>query len=270
VSHPRIAVFARSANGNPDPVRSIEGESTNIARAMHGIVYDEVHDEVVVTNPFAEAILFFRGSANGEEPPIRVIQGPSTMLNGSPVWTTPDALAVDPVHHEVFVPNHPSGSILVFPRTGNGDVAPIRVLRGPKTQLDTGRRVAVDPINNLLVVTARAGILIFNRTDEGDVAPKAIITGGSSGITGTGGGSVAVDPASRNIFVAGRGRNANGYIAVWGYDANGETAPKAVIRGEATEMIWPRGITVNPRDKEIYIVDMLRNALVTYSLPQVF
>ncbi len=47
---------------------------------MHDIRYDAIHDEIVVSNPFAQAILTFRGSATGEEAPIRVIQGPKTMI----------------------------------------------------------------------------------------------------------------------------------------------------------------------------------------------
>jgi len=47
---------------------------------MHGIVFDEVHDEIAVTNPFAQAILFFPADASGEATPLRIIQGPKTHL----------------------------------------------------------------------------------------------------------------------------------------------------------------------------------------------
>ena len=51
------------------------GQATKLSRTMHDIRYDAVHDEMLVTNPFAQAILVFRGGANGEEAPIRVIPG---------------------------------------------------------------------------------------------------------------------------------------------------------------------------------------------------
>ncbi len=40
---------------------------------MHAIVYDAIHDEFVVPQPFGQAILTFRGDAAGEASPIRVI-----------------------------------------------------------------------------------------------------------------------------------------------------------------------------------------------------
>ena len=45
------------------------------------MAYDDVHDEIVVPQPQAQAIMTFRGGANGEEPPIRVIQGSLTQLS---------------------------------------------------------------------------------------------------------------------------------------------------------------------------------------------
>ena len=66
------------ANGNVSPTRVLEGQDAKLARALHGIVYDKVHDEIIAPNPFAEAILFFRGDTNREQGPIRIIQGPHT------------------------------------------------------------------------------------------------------------------------------------------------------------------------------------------------
>ena len=140
MSHPRVAVFARLANGNAAPVRIIDGQGAKLARALHGLAYDEVHDEIIAPNPFAEAILFFRGGTNGEEGPIRVIQGPHTQLDGGPDWNTPDVVAYDPVYDEVYTRlRRGKGAILVFPRAGNGDVAPLRVLRGVATKNSNDR-----------------------------------------------------------------------------------------------------------------------------------
>lgn len=271
MSHPRIAVFARLANGNANPVRAIEGQETKLARTMHGIVMDAANDEIIVTNPFAEAILFFRGSANGEEPPVRVIQGPRTFLYH------PETLALDPVHNEVFVPLGRQAGVLVFPRDGNGDVAPLRILRGPKTQLRRAHRVAVDPVNDLLVVTndhpSKPGIFIFNRTDQGDVEPKAIISGPKTGIIRP--QAVQVNPERKEIIVAVTDRRVGaaqqpGFIGVWNYTDNGDVPPKAVIRGPNTLLIRPRGLALNPKHKEVLVVDMVRNALFTYSFPKIF
>ena len=104
---------------------------------MHDIRYNAVDDEILVPNPFSNAILAFRGGADGQEAPIRIIQGPNTQLNG------PDRLDIDVVNREIFVPGR--GDVLVFPLDGNGDVRPKRVVRGPDTQID-GSSIAVDPL----------------------------------------------------------------------------------------------------------------------------
>ena len=59
----------------------IEATAAKLSRTMHSIFFDQIHDEIVVTNPFAQAVLTFRGDANGEVPPIRIIQGPKTGLS---------------------------------------------------------------------------------------------------------------------------------------------------------------------------------------------
>ena len=167
------------ANGNVSPTRVLEGQDARLARALHGIVYDKVHDEIIAPNPFAEAILFFDGGVDGEEAPIRMIQGPHTQIDGGPDWNTPDSVAYDPTYDEVYTRirrgwgEDATPAILVFPRTGDGDIPPTRVLRGPKTLLNDPYRIGVDGANNILVIANRnpAGFLIFDRDADGDVAP---------------------------------------------------------------------------------------------------
>src|SRR5437870_1595711 len=115
---------------------------------MHDMAYDPVRDEIIVPQFYAYAILTFRGDANGDVGPVRKIFGPRTQIKNS------EAVAIDPVHGEIFVPSagaYPAQTdgrpsqrlggndrILVFPRDADGDVAPIRVLGGPDTGLSLG------------------------------------------------------------------------------------------------------------------------------------
>src|SRR5207302_10089707 len=93
-----------------------------------------------------------------------------------------DNVAVDPVYRELFTASFPNDSILVYRGDATGDVDPIRILRGHKTQLDRPIRVEVDPINNLISDMNDHALLGFNRLDNGDVAPKWIISGPKTGI----------------------------------------------------------------------------------------
>ena len=108
---------------------------------MHDIRYNEKTDEISVTNPFAQAILTFKGDAKGAEPPIRIIQGPHTELGSE------DTLAIDSANGEIYIPQ--GDGFRVYPVAGNGDVAPLRVIRAapldtPALQIGNPGAVAYD------------------------------------------------------------------------------------------------------------------------------
>lgn len=274
-------MFARLANGNTGPVRVIEGQGTKLSRTMHGIVYDALHDEIIVPVHLAGAVLFFRGSATGEEAPLRVLQGPHTGI------LRPETVALDPVHNEIFVGEDGGKDVLAFPRDASGDVAPLRVIRGPNTGLDEVRGVAVDPERNLLVVASRSrtlktGLFVFNRTDNGDVAPRGVIAGPNTGIVRI--RQIAVDEG--RIFVAVKNNKDSyhaeapapspwnpdqpGFIGVWDINDNGDVPPRRIIKGPATGLVWPAGIALNPKNRELYTIDSVRNGMSTFFMPEFF
>jgi hypothetical protein len=249
VSHPRISVFAGSANGAAVAQRTIEGQSTLQARTNHQLAIDSVHDEIVAPNPFAQAILFFRGGANGEEPPVRIIQGPKTLL------AYVDNVSVDPVHNEVAAAQTLTDSVLVFDREKAGDVAPVRILHGPHTKLVQPWKTSIDPVNNLIVVTTKTAILFFNRTDEGDVAPKWAIEGPRLYEMSPRILTPVVDPERKRVFVSMRVRKAgDAAIGVWNYGDTGDVAPWGVIKSSKTtrlNVITNGGLAINPGAKEV-------------------
>jgi hypothetical protein len=267
VAHPQIAAFARLANGGQPAARVIAGQATKLARTMHDIRYDAVHDEFFVTNPFAQAILAFRGSATGEEPPIRVIQGPKTQLQ------VPDTIEIDTMHNEIFVPDW-SGVIHVYPLNGNGDVAPIRSLKARGA-------IAVDPIHNVIVAATPVTIngqrmqslTIYNRTDEGDAKPRAVIAGPKTGLLG-GSRQFTIYPEGGWI-VATQSGGAEGdepyppnpFIGVWSVNDNGDVPPRWKITNIVKK---PRSITVDAKHKELIVGDMTLNSILTFSVPEMF
>jgi DNA-binding beta-propeller fold protein YncE len=276
-------VFARLANGNMSPVRVIEGQATHLSRTMHGIAYDAVHDEVIVPVHLAGAVLVFRGDAKGEERPVRMIQGPHTQI------LRPETVTVDVPHGEIIVGEDGGKDILVFSRQAQGDATPLRIIRGVKTGLDEVRGVAVDPARNVIVVSSYSkkgttGLFVFNRTDEGDVAPKAVIAGPRTGIIRI--RQVEVDSAQGEIFAAVKNNTESyrfdallpspwnsaelGFIGVWDITDNGDVAPRAILKGPASGMVWPAGVAFNARNHEIYTIDSVRNGMLAYSVPEFF
>src|SRR5437764_4734379 len=168
---------------------------------MHDFSYDPIHDEIVITSALAQAILTFRGGANGEEPPIRIIQGDKT---GILAVGALDKITIDPVHQEYYITT-PNQEVLVFSRMATGNAPPIRVLKGPDTQLAVGQQkdgiftgkggnpnIRVDSLHNLLLVpvatydntSAVRGerkVLVFDRTATGNTKSRAFIRAASIG-----------------------------------------------------------------------------------------
>jgi len=241
---------------------------------MHDIHYDAIHDEIIVPVPYSDAILTFRGAADGQEGPIRIIQGPKA--GGMAM-----RLDVDPMHNEIFVPD--GKRVRVYPREANGDVAPIRILEGPDTQLENVESLAVDPINNILVVgfaknkagnTPDGTILVFDRTASGNTKPKAVIHGPKTGIIRI--NQMAVYPPKRLIVATMPGNvdlmePPGAFLGVWSYEDNGDVAPKWKMPvGPKTTLKKPFGVVLNPKDKEVIISDMRNNGIMVFSVPEIF
>jgi hypothetical protein len=283
------------ANGNRAPVRVIEGQETRMGRSIHGIAYDAVHDEIIVPNPMASAILVFRGGANGDEAPIRIIQGPKTRL------AYPHAVSFDEQNNEILVADVAARAVLVFSRDTSGDVSPLRVIQGPKTKLGSVSGVVIDSVHDLLVVTStsrpasvQTGLFIFNRTDNGDAAPQRVIAGSQTGMIEK---PRQIQIYEGKIFVAAGNYSAQppykldkprpglkpgaenvsswtsdrvGFIGVWDVTDSGNVPPRAVIKGPESGVIHSGGLALNPRDREIYVTDSVKNGLFTFSVPEFF
>jgi DNA-binding beta-propeller fold protein YncE len=286
VTQPRIAVFARLANGNAAPTRVISGQKSMLGRTIHGLAYDPVHDEIVAPNALADAVLVFRGAAEGSERPVRVIQGSQTHM------VTPHAVSLDLRNGEILVASLTGRRINVFRWDANGNVAPLRVIEGPKTGLGHVVGLAVDPERNLLAVANSQEILIFNRTDNGDVAPRARIAGPKTGITDE---PWQMEFYKGKIFVAASNHfhdnlyNAVtlrtdakevpddpwlnptlGFLGVWNITDSGDVPPRAMIRGPYSNLLHPVGLALNPKTGEIYVSDSVRNGVLSFLVPQFF
>jgi hypothetical protein len=266
--HPQIAVFARLADGAARPVRQIHGQSTLLSRTVHAIAYDEIHDEIVVPNQFAQAILTFRGGANGEEPPIRVIHGPDTQLEA------PDRLGADPVNSEIYVPE--SGRLLVYPRLANGNVAPSRILE--TTDGGMGGAVAIDARNDLIITAGSSAIKMFSRAVSGQVTPLRSISGPKSRAAIRGSKNIAVHPERGWIVVANQGENSHppidyseeSFIGVWSIYDQGDVPPRWTIGGPNGVLRQARGVVLDPKHKTVIVSDKYLNAALTFSFPELF
>jgi len=146
----------------------------------------------------------------------------------------------------------------VYPSEAKGDVAPVRVIHGPHTQLDRPIRVEADGENSVIAVLTDHALLIFNRTDNGDAAPKWVLMGDKVGVGSSfGTRAVRLYAKGKKIIAggatpkpgaqsgrrggepgtggdeegAGFGRNMDRYLGVWKYGDSGNVAPLIKVHG---------------------------------------
>jgi hypothetical protein len=174
-----IVVFARAADGDALPLRTITGGANGLALPV-GVFVDALHDELWVADyPPSPAILVFARGASGPATALRTIAGATT------AFANPAGVFVDTVHDEVFVADAAApGAIHVFTRLADGDVAPARTIAGATTTLDVPIGVAVTRDDELVVANlGGAELLVFARTDSGDVAPARRVAGAATGLS---------------------------------------------------------------------------------------
>jgi len=148
---PSITVYRRLANGNVEPLRSIQGPRTKLNLPL-GIWVDTIRDEIIVANN-DDAILFFSRTANGDVAPLRVIQGSFTQLS------SPSGIFLDTKNEELWVANYGNHRATVYPITAQGNVAPLRVIRSASSQAPT---TGVNSVGNLAYDPVRKQILVPN------------------------------------------------------------------------------------------------------------
>ena len=252
-----LVIFSREAKGDVRPAREV-----HTPHGTFGIAVDEEHRELLLTVQHDSAVVTFQKTAKSEDAPIRLLQGEHTLLadpHGMALDTKDDLIFVTnhgSVHQvrpgavsasgriresDLRKSNWPLGfsnaipgsgknlppSITVYARTASGDTAPLRVIQGPKTQMNWPTGIAFDPRSNELYVANDMGdsILVFNSSASGDVAPIRVLTGTKTLIKNPTG--VYVDANNDELWVANFG---NHTATAYKLTAAGDTAPLRIIR----------------------------------------
>jgi DNA-binding beta-propeller fold protein YncE len=202
-----FVVFRRDAQKFDAPVRSVRGPKTQMADP-HGIYFDETHNEIVVAN-------------HGNFRPGELITSYTAYDARESRQERAGGDKLDENARGRFIPS----SLTIFDGDAKGDVAPKRVIQGPLSQVDWPMGVAVDEVNNEIIVANNGdnSILVFPRTADGDVPPKRAIRGPLTGIKGPMGVAIAKD----EIYVANFGDHT---ALVFPRLAGGNVRPRRIIR----------------------------------------
>ena len=89
----------------------------------------------------------------------------------------PTGIAVDEDRNEIYIANDGGNSVLVFDASAQGDVAPIRIVKGPASLVSNPTGVFLDKKNSELWVTnfGNHTSAVYSPTANGDVPPLRVI-----------------------------------------------------------------------------------------------
>ena len=210
-----VAVYRKTASNNDAPIRLLEGDATELADP-HGIALDMKNDLMIVAN-------------HGH----RRFYGGAAVSSTTKTWeewigeTTAD-LNTMPRRYLPGLGKFDLPSINIYARGASGNTPPLRVIKGPKTQLNWPSHIAVYEERGEIFVANDAddSILVFRVSDSGDAAPIRVVKGPKTRIKNPTG--LSLDAKNGELWVANMGNFA---ATVFPITADGDVAPVRVIRG---------------------------------------
>src|SRR5262245_1180626 len=236
---PAVIAFNKTGQRNDAAKRVLEGSHTQVAYT-HGVTVDAKNQLMFVANNGAVAdskdgLAWSRWPTKPGSPdtmfgiPCHNEPGIDCQYGGE--WYRKfEGNVYKFVGRETVIPG--SGrfdppSITVYPLKANGDVAPLRVIQGPKSGLNWPMNIAVDSEHGETFVANAGGssITVYRITDTGDVAPIRTIKGTKTGLKNPVG--VYVDSKNDELVVSDVRTHA---ASVFARTADGDIAPKRVIR----------------------------------------
>jgi DNA-binding beta-propeller fold protein YncE len=246
-----MTVWDRNARGDASPLRKLH---TPIA--SFGLAVDEETQELIISAEGTQSVLWWPKTARDDDPPTGLLQGDKTLI------AAPHGLALDPKLGVIFLANfgatttplprgkyRPSGagpfwpadrsdmvagsgrflppSITVYDKKARGDVAPLRVITGPNTQLNWPAGLFVDSARGELYVANDGddSILVFSTTANGNVAPLRVLKGPRTKMRYP--AQIFVDLKNDELWVANMGDH---LATVYRRTASGDTPPIRQIR----------------------------------------
>lgn len=151
---------------------------------------------------------------------------------------TQQAIAQD----EIYVSNNNSNSVTVYAINASGNAAPLRVLAGNLTGLGSPSGIAVDLVNNELLVVNKAlpySVTVYPRLASGNVPPLRTIFGALTDLSDPRG--IDVDATNNEIGVVNR---AGFSVTVYARTATGNVPPLRTLLNTGFSNPWDLVIDV--------------------------
>jgi sugar lactone lactonase YvrE len=251
-----VLVFARRADGDVAPERTIAGSNTGMINP-DGIAVDAA-GRIYVADPFAAtsgAVLIFGPNADGNAAPIATITDGTYLTSG---------VALDS-QQNVYTCNFEQGKINVFA------AKTYQLIRTFYSDYGTHcTDLAVDPPGNVYVLvggysggmrlrSSGSGsygglIAVFPAGASGNTKPIRVVSGRKTGLNDP--GSIAIDSQGRAYVTS---YDKSGEILVFAAGANGDARPLWRLRGRQTRLTVPDSVAVDERGSIYTSNDSFKN-----------
>jgi 6-phosphogluconolactonase (cycloisomerase 2 family) len=199
-------------------------------------------------------------------PPKRIIRG----LNAQIQFV--NGIYIDPKNGDIYAVETDTGDkIIVFNYDDQGNVKPKREIAVPHR----GFSLAVDEEKQEIFVGVNypPEVAVFRK--DAFVKQPALrhLQGESTRLAYVHG--MVIDPRQRLMFVAnwgrisdyttpGTGRFEDPSISVYPLDANGDTPPVKVIRGDKTQLNWPAQMAIDTETGEIFVANDMGHSVLVF------
>jgi DNA-binding beta-propeller fold protein YncE len=240
-----------------------------------GIALDRADREIfAVNNDIGDRMEVFPYEGEGNIKPKRVLSVP----HGA--W----GVAFNPVRNEVAVSVEHPNTIVVYRREASGSEAPLRVLRGPETELADPHGIVIDAAHEEMLTANHGNWAPLTREEaessgelrgghfampsintyaveaKGDDKPTRKIQGAQTQLNWPMG--LSLDAMHDEIAVANYGTNS---ILVFRRDATGNVAPVRVIKGDRTGVLGPMGVAIDNKNDELWVTNYRDHTAVVFA-----
>jgi DNA-binding beta-propeller fold protein YncE len=235
------------------PRRVIGGDQT-ATEMMCGVYIDPKTLDVRVTNnDTVNWLPTFSREARGNVAPDRKLATPHR------TW----GIAADEIRQELYMTIQSPSAIVVYSKAAEGDTEPLRFIEGDATQLADPRGLAVDTVNNLIVVGNHGHRQFYGgeaiSSIEGRSWAQWIAQNGFPQQTG-----LRQLPRDTRPELGARFEEPS--INIYGLGARGNAAPLRQIKGSQTQLNWPAHIAVHEKRGEIFVGNDAGDAVLVFKI----
>jgi 6-phosphogluconolactonase (cycloisomerase 2 family) len=151
-------------------------------------------------------------------------------------------------------------AVAVYAPTANGVATPVRVIQGAATGLDIPRQPAIDQQGRLVVPNLSSPgsqVLVFRAGASGNASPVRSFSEGLDGAL-----AVAVDRVGR-IYASNYSNDSVTVYEPTGDDGSDDNTPIRTIKGPATGLDTPTGLTIGPNG-DLYVASYANRSVSVF------